>query len=93
MVSSDVGNVSYLVPTAQLYTCCYARGTPYHSWQLVAQAKGPAAHKGMLTAAQVLALTGCAFWKSPSGYPRRNRNWRRRWRPGPCRAGTQDPGN
>ena len=35
----------------------YAVGTPGHSWQLVAQGKAPAAHKGMEHAAKVMAAT------------------------------------
>lgn len=55
--STDVGDVSWIVPTAQCMTACFALGTPFHSWQLVAQGKSPAAHKGMLLAAQSMAAT------------------------------------
>lgn len=55
--STDVGDVSWLVPTGQVMTACYALGTPGHSWQMVAQGKTDFAHKGMLTAAKVLAMT------------------------------------
>nr|WP_084790201.1 amidohydrolase [Candidatus Sodalis sp. SoCistrobi] len=44
--STDVGTVSWVVPTVQLRGATYAIGTPGHSWQLVAQGKLPAAHKG-----------------------------------------------
>ncbi|HEY0288061.1 MAG TPA: M20 family metallopeptidase [Pseudomonas sp.] len=53
--SSDVGDVSRVVPTAQLYMACYAIGTAFHSWQMVAQGKSNFAHKGMLQTAKVLA--------------------------------------
>lgn len=53
--STDVGDVSWNVPTAQFVTACYAMGTPEHSWQLVAQDKTSIAHKGMLLAAKVMA--------------------------------------
>jgi aminobenzoyl-glutamate utilization protein B len=55
--STDVGDVSWLVPTAQVWTACYTLGTPGHSWQLVGQGKLPAAHKGMTQAAKVMAAT------------------------------------
>ena len=55
--STDVGDVSWAVPTAQCWTACYALGTPGHSWQLVAQGRLPAAHKGMTQAARVMAAT------------------------------------
>ncbi|SEC51073.1 aminobenzoyl-glutamate utilization protein B [Rhizobiales bacterium GAS191] len=55
--STDVGNVSWVVPTVALLGAVYAIGTPGHSWQLVAQGKAPAAHKGMEHAAKVMAST------------------------------------
>ncbi|WP_244559939.1 M20 family metallopeptidase [Ensifer aridi] len=55
--STDVADVSRVVPTAQFWGACYAVGTPFHSWQMVAQGKLPAAHKGMTYAAKVLAAT------------------------------------
>ena len=55
--STDVGDVSWITPTAQVYGACWAIGTPGHSWQVVAQGKSPAAHKAMLHAAQSIAAT------------------------------------
>jgi aminobenzoyl-glutamate utilization protein B len=57
MGSTDVGDVSWVVPTAQIRGATYAIGTPGHSWQLTAQGKTPAAHKGMVHAAKVMAAT------------------------------------
>ncbi|WP_311968259.1 hypothetical protein [Bradyrhizobium archetypum] len=53
--STDVGTVSWVVPTVQCRTACFAAGTPFHSWQLVAQGKAPAAHKSMTLAATAMA--------------------------------------
>ncbi|MGY3473495.1 amidohydrolase [Bradyrhizobium ottawaense] len=53
--STDVGTVSWVVPTVQCLVACYAVGTPGHSWQLVAQGKSPAAHKGIAFAAKAMA--------------------------------------
>ncbi|SIR53584.1 M20 family metallopeptidase [Bosea sp. TND4EK4] len=53
--STDVGTVSWVVPTVQCRAACYAIGTPGHSWQLVAQGKAPAAHKGLALAAKAMA--------------------------------------
>jgi len=55
--STDVGTVSWVVPTVQMRGAVYAVGTPGHSWQLVAQGKAPAAHKGMEHVAKVMAAT------------------------------------
>jgi aminobenzoyl-glutamate utilization protein B len=55
--STDVGDVSWVTPTAQVFGACWAVGTPGHSWQVVAQGKSGAAHKGMLHAAKALAAS------------------------------------
>ena len=55
--STDVGDVSWAVPTVQMRGATYAIGTPGHSWQLTAQGKSPLAHKGMVHAAKVMAGT------------------------------------
>ncbi|MGV2290443.1 amidohydrolase [Trinickia sp. YCB016] len=64
--SSDVGDVSQIVPTTQYLGACYAVGTNMHTWQLVSQGKLPAAHKGMLHAAKVLAATAVDLLTEPS---------------------------
>ena len=53
--STDVGDVSWVCPTAQIQTATRAKGTPAHSWQLVAQGKLPLAHKMTVYAAKVMA--------------------------------------
>ena len=63
--SSDVGDVSWLVPTAQCSTACYVFGTPGHSWQMVAQGTSSLAHQGMLTAAKNLACTAVDLFTQP----------------------------
>lgn len=63
--STDVADVSWVVPTAQLETVCYAGQTPFHSWQMVAQGKSTAAHTGMLHAAKVMAATGAELLTCP----------------------------
>ena len=63
--STDVGTVSWVVPTVQMRGATYAIGTPGHSWQLVAQGKTPAAHKGMEHAAKVMASTAAELLRNP----------------------------
>jgi aminobenzoyl-glutamate utilization protein B len=53
--STDVGDVSWVVPTVQARGATYAIGTPGHSWQLTAQGKSPLAHKGMVHVAKIMA--------------------------------------
>jgi aminobenzoyl-glutamate utilization protein B len=55
--STDVGDVSWVVPLVQARGATYAIGTPGHSWQLTAQGKLPAAHKGLVHVAKVMAGT------------------------------------
>ncbi|MCS7462082.1 M20 family metallopeptidase [Paenibacillus doosanensis] len=63
--SSDVGDVSWLVPTAQCGTACMALGTPFHTWQLVSQGAAPIGHKGMLHAGKVIAATAVQLLLQP----------------------------
>ena len=65
MGSTDVSDVSWIVPTVQCNTSCYALGTPGHSWQMVAQGKSSWAHKGMLLAAKAMAATGLDLFQQP----------------------------
>ena len=55
--STDVGDTSWAVPTVQARVATCAVGTPFHTWQTVAQGKAPAAHKGMIYAAKAMAAT------------------------------------
>lgn len=55
--STDVGDVSWVLPTVQAHVPTMALGTPGHSWQLTAQGKMPAAHKGLAHVAKIMAAT------------------------------------
>ncbi len=63
--STDVGDVSQVVPTAQVMTACCALGTPGHSWQFTAQAASSLGHRGMIHAAEVLAATAYDLLQDP----------------------------
>ncbi|PWC16625.1 amidohydrolase [Brenneria roseae subsp. roseae] len=63
--STDVGTVSWVVPTVQIRSATYAIGTPAHSWQLVAQGKTEAAHKGMEYAAKAMASLAIDLMLTP----------------------------
>ena len=64
--STDVGDVSWVTPTAQCMTACFAFGTSPHSWQWVAQGKSSIAHKGMLLAAKTMAGTAMELFQNPA---------------------------
>ncbi len=63
--STDVGDVSWHVPTGGLSTACFAAGSPGHSWQNVAAIGSPLGHKGMIVAAKVLALSAAELLTDP----------------------------
>ena len=63
--STDVGDVSWVVPTVQVHAPTVAIGTPLHTWQVVAQGKSPAAHKAMVQAAKAMAGLGVKALKEP----------------------------
>ncbi len=64
--STDVGDVSWVVPTVQAHAPTVAIGTPFHTWQVVAQGKSPAAHKAMVQVAKAMAATGAAVLSDPA---------------------------
>lgn len=63
--STDVGDASWQAPAAQLIATCYPAGTVTHSWQYVACGKSPMAHKGMLYAGKVIAMTALDMLTNP----------------------------
>ncbi len=63
--STDVGDVSYVVPTAQIVVACSALGTPSHSWQFTAQASSSIGHKGMLAAGKAIGMAAVDMLLNP----------------------------
>lgn len=56
--STDVGDVSWKVPTGNIFVATMAVGSVMHGWTATAQGKSAIAHKGMHTAAKILAEAG-----------------------------------
>lgn len=65
MGSTDVGDVSWVVPTSGFTTACFVPGTPGHSWQAVACGATPMARRGMNLAARVLAASAWDLFTQP----------------------------
>ena len=63
--STDVADVSWKVPLGEFGTACEIMGSPGHSWQNVATSGMSIGHKGMLTAAKVLAVSSLEFMNNP----------------------------
>jgi aminobenzoyl-glutamate utilization protein B len=62
--STDVGDVSWVAPTGQIITTCWALGSPGHSWQIVAQGKMGIGQRGMLYAGKVMAASALEFMQN-----------------------------
>jgi aminobenzoyl-glutamate utilization protein B len=63
--STDVADVSWVVPTTGLYTATWVPGTAAHSWQAVAAGGTSIGVKGMMVAAKTLTLTAMELFGSP----------------------------
>ncbi|HJV20984.1 MAG TPA: amidohydrolase [Sediminibacterium sp.] len=64
--STDVGDVSYAVPTVGLSAATWIPGTPAHSWQAVACGGTEVGTKGMMVAAKTMALTAIDLFMNPA---------------------------
>ncbi len=63
--SSDMGDVSQIVPLVQIETACFTQGSPGHSWLWAAQGTSSYAMKGALFAGQVLSETAKQLMEHP----------------------------
>jgi len=64
--STDVGDVSYAVPTVGLEAATWIPGTPAHSWQAVACGGTEIGTKGMMVAAKTMVLMAIDLFSDPS---------------------------
>ena len=63
--STDVGDVSQVVPVIRMSATTAASGGPWHSWAVVACTGMSIGHKGMIYASKALAMTMADLYKSP----------------------------
>ena len=63
--STDVGDVSQLVPTVRLSTPAAPKDAPWHSWAVVACTGMSIGHKGMLHASKALGMTMVDIFEDP----------------------------
>jgi len=63
--STDVGDVSWMVPTAGLRTATWVPGTSAHTWQAVAAGGMSIGMKGMMNAAKIIAGTAVDLFNNP----------------------------
>lgn len=64
--STDVADVSWVVPTVGLSTATWVPGTAAHSWQAVAAGGTTIGYKGMILAAKAIALTAIDMFEQPA---------------------------
>jgi len=64
--STDVGDVSWNVPTGQIWVGTWPNHTPGHSWQVASSGGVSLSHKGMLHAGKVLAAAAVDFLHDPA---------------------------
>jgi len=64
--STDMGNVSWNVPSQEFEVATYPYGAPIHSWQVTACSGMSIGQKGMMVAAKTLAATAIDLFKNPS---------------------------
>ncbi len=62
--STDVGDVSFTVPTVGMGAATWVPGTPAHSWQAVAAGGTSIGKKGMMVAAKTLTLTAIELFQN-----------------------------
>jgi amidohydrolase len=74
--SSDVGNVSQVLPTIQPYVRIAPEGTPWHSRAFAEAAVSPLAREGMLAAAKVMAMTTLDLLTEPGLLTRAQQEFR-----------------
>jgi aminobenzoyl-glutamate utilization protein B len=64
--SDDIGDVSWVVPTTQLYFPSNIPDTPGHHWSDAIAMATPIAHKGVVAGAKVQAMTMLDLFLTPS---------------------------
>jgi aminobenzoyl-glutamate utilization protein B len=64
--STDVADVSWVVPTAGLSAATWVPGTAPHSWQAVAAGGMSIGMKGMMVAAKTMATTAIDLFEKPA---------------------------
>lgn len=64
--STDVGDVSFIVPVVRLNATIAPVGTPWHSWAVVASGGMSIGHKGLVYASKALAMTAVDLFKDAS---------------------------
>jgi aminobenzoyl-glutamate utilization protein B len=76
--STDLGDISWNIPTVQLTAATWVPGTPAHSWQAVAAGGTSIGLKGMLVAAKSMALTAIDLFSDQTHIPQARAEFEKR---------------
>ena len=75
--STDVGDVSYCAPTAQMNVSTWALCTTGHTWQVTAQSGSNIGRTGTVKAAEVLALASIKAMQNPELLEKAKEEWKK----------------
>lgn len=73
--STDVGDVSWVVPTGHFHAATFPPGTPLHTWMSTAAAGTSLGRKGMVVAAKTLALSAAELFSNPQLAAQARQDW------------------
>lgn len=76
--STDLGDVSWRIPTVQLFTATWVPGTAAHSWQATAAGGTSIGTKGMMVAAKTMTLTAIDLFTDPTHITKAREEFNRR---------------
>ncbi len=76
--STDVGDISWRVPTGGIRTSCFPSESPGHSWQNVASIGSTIGEKGIIYAAKALAVTTIQLLQDPDAIAAARGDWQQR---------------
>jgi len=79
--STDVGDVSQVVPTVRMSATVAAKNGPWHSWAVVACTGMSIGHKGMIYAAKALSMTMADLYKNPKLFTAVKEDYRKNKKP------------
>ena len=76
--STDLGDVSWVVPMVEMTAATWVPGTPAHSWQATAAGGMSIGAKGMMVAAKTMALTAMELFGEPAHLAKAKEEFARR---------------
>ena len=76
--STDVGDISWYVPTGGIRTACLVAKSPGHSWQNVACIGSTIGDKGVHYAAKVLSVSALELFENPEAIAAAKADWKSR---------------